>query len=72
MKTLLFSAIAASSNKYLILLGLSKQERAIMADADNIQEAQRYHLDIPVKNEPSGLKGSNSLDWGMKSQLKFF
>lgn len=40
-----------------------------MADADNIQEAERYHLDIPVKNEPFELKGSNSLDWGMKNRL---
>ncbi len=40
-----------------------------MADTDNIQEAERYHLDIPVKNEPFALKGSNSLDWGMKNRL---
>jgi len=40
-----------------------------MADTDNIQEAEKYHLDIPVKNEPFALKGSNSLDWGMKNRL---
>jgi len=40
-----------------------------MADTDNIQDAERYHLDIPVKNEPFSLKGSNSLDWGMKNRL---
>jgi len=40
-----------------------------MADTDNIQDAERYHLDIPVKNEPFALKGSNSLDWGMKNRL---
>ncbi len=40
-----------------------------MADVDNIQEAKNYYLDIPVKNEPFFLKGSNSLDWGMKNRL---
>jgi len=40
-----------------------------MADTDDIQEAEKYHLDIPVKNEPFALKGSNSLDWGMKNRL---
>jgi len=40
-----------------------------MADKDNIQETHNYHLDIPVKNEPFMLRGSNSLDWGMKNRL---
>jgi putative autoinducer-2 (AI-2) aldolase len=40
-----------------------------MADRDNNQEARDYHLDVPVKSEPFTLKGSNSLDWGMKNRL---
>ena len=40
-----------------------------MADKDSIQETHNYHLDIPVNNEPFRLKGSNSLDWGMKNRL---
>ncbi len=40
-----------------------------MADKENIQEAKNYHLDIPVKSEPFMMKGSNSLDWGMKNRL---
>jgi putative autoinducer-2 (AI-2) aldolase len=40
-----------------------------MADKDEIQETHDYHLDIPMKNEPFTLRGSNSLDWGMKNRL---
>ncbi len=40
-----------------------------MADKDSSQEAHDYFLNIPVKNEPFGLRGSNSLDWGMKNRL---
>ena len=40
-----------------------------MADKDSIQETHNYHLDIPANNEPFRLKGSNSLDWGMKNRL---
>ncbi len=40
-----------------------------MADKDSIKEARDYHLDIPMKSEPSLLKGSNSLGWGMKNRL---
>jgi len=32
-----------------------------MADKDSIQESHNYHLDIPMKTEPFGLRGSNSL-----------
>jgi 3-hydroxy-5-phosphonooxypentane-2,4-dione thiolase len=41
----------------------------MMADKDSIQEKHDYHLDIPVNNEPFMLRGSNSLDWGMKNRL---
>ena len=40
-----------------------------MADLDNIQDAKNYYTDIPAKNEAFFLKGSNSLDWGMKNRL---
>jgi putative autoinducer-2 (AI-2) aldolase len=40
-----------------------------MADKEGIQKTHNYHLDIPVKNEPFTLRGSNSLDWGMKNRL---
>lgn len=40
-----------------------------MAEKDNNQESHNYHLDIPLKNEPFALRGSNSLDWGMKNRL---
>ena len=36
-----------------------------MAEKDNNQESHNYHIDIPVKNEPFALRGSNSLEWGM-------
>ncbi|HET9087190.1 MAG TPA: 3-hydroxy-5-phosphonooxypentane-2,4-dione thiolase [Acidobacteriaceae bacterium] len=40
-----------------------------MADLDNIQNGKNYHLDKPHRNPAFGLKGSNSLDWGMKNRL---
>jgi putative autoinducer-2 (AI-2) aldolase len=40
-----------------------------MADADSAQERHDYHLDTPMTNEPFALRGSNSLDWGMKNRL---
>jgi len=40
-----------------------------MADKDGIQKTHNYHLDIPMKNEPFTLRGSNSLTWGMKNRL---
>ncbi len=40
-----------------------------MADKDITQDTHNYHLDIPMKNEPFALRGSNSLDWGMKNRL---
>jgi len=40
-----------------------------MADKDSIKETHNYYPDIPMKSEPFGLKGSNSLDWGMKNRL---
>ncbi|MFQ5823594.1 MAG: 3-hydroxy-5-phosphonooxypentane-2,4-dione thiolase [bacterium] len=40
-----------------------------MADKDSIQETHNYYLNIPMKNKPFMLRGSNSLDWGMKNRL---
>ncbi len=40
-----------------------------MADKDNAQESHNFHLNVPMKNEPFSLRGSNSLDWGMKNRL---
>jgi putative autoinducer-2 (AI-2) aldolase len=40
-----------------------------MVDKNSVREAKDYFLDIPTTNEPYTLKGSNSLDWGMKNRL---
>lgn len=40
-----------------------------MADKDNNKEAKNYFIDTPMKNELFKLRGSNSLDWGMKNRL---
>ena len=40
-----------------------------MPDADEIKEAKKYFADIPQKTEGFFLKGSGSLDWGMKNRL---
>ncbi len=40
-----------------------------MADIDDVRESKQYHIDTPQKTEGFYLKGSNSLDWGMKNRL---
>lgn len=40
-----------------------------MADLDNVKDAKMFYTDVPAKNSPFFLKGSNSLDWGMKNRL---
>lgn len=40
-----------------------------MVDKSSIREAKDYFLDIPQKSERYGLKGCNSLDWGMKNRM---
>src|SRR5512136_2166577 len=40
-----------------------------MADTDGIKEAKLFFTDRPQKTEGFFLKGSNSLDWGMKNRL---
>jgi 3-hydroxy-5-phosphonooxypentane-2,4-dione thiolase len=40
-----------------------------MPDVDSTKETKDFYLDIPAKNTPFFLKGSNSLDWGMQNRL---
>jgi len=40
-----------------------------MPDIDELREAKNYCLDRPQKSEEFFLKGSSSLDWGMKNRL---
>ena len=40
-----------------------------MPDVDEIKEAKKFNADVPYKTEGFFLKGSNSLDWGMKNRL---
>jgi putative autoinducer-2 (AI-2) aldolase len=40
-----------------------------MPDVESTKESKEYCLDIPAKNTPFFLKGSNSLDWGMQNRL---
>jgi putative autoinducer-2 (AI-2) aldolase len=40
-----------------------------MPDVDEMKEGKKYFIDIPQKTEGFFLKGSNSLDWGMKNRL---
>jgi len=40
-----------------------------VADKDDFKETHDYHLNVPVKSPAFELRGSNSLDWGMKNRL---
>ncbi len=40
-----------------------------MADIDGANAPKEFYTDIPQKSESFYLKGSNSLDWGMKNRL---
>lgn len=40
-----------------------------MPDVDDIQDGKPYHLEVPVEARAFFLKGSNSLDWGLKNRL---
>ncbi len=40
-----------------------------MADMDQLKESKKFYIDTPQKTEGFFLKGSNSLDWGMKNRL---
>ena len=40
-----------------------------MPDTNGIKEAKMFHCDMPQETQGFFLKGSNSLDWGMKNRL---
>ena len=40
-----------------------------MADMDDLKAAKKFFIDVPQKTDGFFLKGSNSLDWGMKNRL---
>jgi len=40
-----------------------------MPDIDGTNEEKEFYTDVPQKSENYFLKGSNSLDWGMKNRL---
>jgi putative autoinducer-2 (AI-2) aldolase len=40
-----------------------------MPDVDDLKEGKKYYSDTPQKSEGFFLKGSNSLEWGMKDRL---
>jgi len=40
-----------------------------MPDIDQMKEGKKYYTAVPQKTEGFFLKGSNSLDWGMKNRL---
>jgi putative autoinducer-2 (AI-2) aldolase len=40
-----------------------------MPDVDEIREAKKFYTDTPQETDGFFLKGSNSLDWGMKNRL---
>jgi putative autoinducer-2 (AI-2) aldolase len=40
-----------------------------MADLEGLNETKEFCSDIPAKNTPFFLKGSNALDWGMQNRL---
>jgi putative autoinducer-2 (AI-2) aldolase len=40
-----------------------------MPDLDDIQDGKNYHIGVPMQSNAFFLKGSNSLDWGMKNRL---
>jgi putative autoinducer-2 (AI-2) aldolase len=40
-----------------------------MADLENVQESKNFYVNTPQESSVSYLKGSNSLDWGMRNRL---
>lgn len=40
-----------------------------MADLDSLQDGKNFHVGTPADSASFFLKGSNSLDWGMKNRL---
>jgi putative autoinducer-2 (AI-2) aldolase len=48
---------------------LIRERKFEMPDVDGSTEIKDFYLDIPAKNDPFFLKGSNALDWGMQNRL---
>src|SRR6202048_5346669 len=40
-----------------------------MPDVDDLHDGKKYSIDVPMRSRAFFLKGSNSLDWGMKNRL---
>ena len=40
-----------------------------MPEADESKKEKQFYVDTPARSEPFFLKGSNSLDWGLKNRL---
>ncbi len=40
-----------------------------MPEADDSKKEKQFYVDTPARSEPFFLKGSNSLDWGLKNRL---
>src|SRR5579863_9464387 len=40
-----------------------------MADTHDVQDGKNFYTDVPQVSAAFPLKGSNSLDWGMKNRL---
>jgi len=40
-----------------------------MPDLDDVQDGKNYYIGVPMQSNAFFLKGSNSLDWGMKNRL---
>ena len=40
-----------------------------MPDVDDVQDGKDYHIGVPMQANAFFLRGSNSLDWGMKNRL---
>ena len=40
-----------------------------MSEAETEKDEKNFHVDVPMVSEPFFLRGSNSLDWGLKNRL---
>jgi 3-hydroxy-5-phosphonooxypentane-2,4-dione thiolase len=47
----------------------NQKENLAMPDIEDIQDGKNYHIGVPMPANAFFLKGSNSLDWGMKNRL---
>src|SRR5215212_3172531 len=47
----------------------NRKEKPAMPDMDDVQDGKNYHFGTPQQANVFFLKGSNSLEWGMKNRL---